>query len=93
MRSAIFKVKIPITETEYKEIEFQNVKEVCEKLKIKRSTLYAILDNKIKYNHESVKHLENIKIEKIQVKSKKTQKEERLKRERKEFEKKLIETL
>ena len=93
MRSVIFKIKVPVSETEYKEYEFTTVKDICEKLKIKRSTLYAILENRIKFNHESVKHLENIKIEKIEVPSKKKQKEERLEREKKEFEKSLIDTL
>ena len=68
MRPVIFKVQIPVPDTnEYKEYEFNSPKEVCDLLKISASTLYAIIQGRIKFSHDHLKHLINIKIQRIPV--------------------------
>lgn len=99
MRSVIFKVKVPIPdkEGEYKEFEFNSPEKVCEMLNIPVPTLYAITQGRIKFTHESLKHLANIKIEKISIPAKNPRKKKKpvevIEEERKTFEKKLYEKL
>lgn len=68
MRKVIFKVKIPIPNTNnFKEIEFESRKSICEFLKITNNTLYSLTTQRLKLKHKNKKHLEGIIIEKTYV--------------------------
>ena len=102
MRKVIYLVKIPKPDKkeEYEELTFNKTEEVCEKMGISVTTLYSIINKKLKYNHVDKKHLEGIIIEKIIQEPKKKQKpdctkskksKEEIEESKKDFQTKLIE--
>ena len=99
MRSVVFKVKIPVPERpgEYKEYEFTKPDDVSNLLNIPTPTMYAIIQGKIKFSHESIRHLANIKIERFPVEGKKKRKkkktQEEIDEDRRIFERQLLERL
>ena len=97
MRIVKFKVYIPKTNVpnEYEEFEYNSPMEVCNALKIKRATLYAIINEKFKCAFFKQKYLEGIKIKSFPVINAIAQpktKDEIIK-ESKEIQKNLLETL
>lgn len=57
------KIPIPGKDNEYIEKRYEDPSDLCEKLKISKTTMYQIINKKIKYKHESVKNLKGIIIE------------------------------
>ena len=67
MRKAMYKVKIPIPETDnFKEKIFNSRKEICDFLLISSNTLNSIMNHTLKFEKAPVKHLSKIIIEKIE---------------------------
>ena len=66
MRKAIYKIKIPIEDTdEYKEVQLNTRKEVCDLLNISLNNfIYLTSNKKINYSNPQFKHLEGIIIDK-----------------------------
>lgn len=65
-----FIVKIPLNETEFKEVRFKSREEVCEFLEIGMYTLNSFLNGRLKMKHMEGKKLRGISIERIILKEK-----------------------
>jgi len=61
-------VKIPLSETEFKEFRFKNREEVCAFLEIGIYTLNSLLNGRLKMKHKEHKRLRGIVIERINLK-------------------------
>ncbi len=97
MRIVKFKVYIPKPDilNEYEEFEYNTPAEVCDALKIKRSTMYSIINNKFKCAFLKQKYLEGIKIKNFSVVNSNIQQKtkDELINENKQIQQKLLETL
>ena len=84
MKLVVFKLKIPIPnkESEFSEFTFNNPNEICEKLDISVSALYAICNKTYKWSHKTSKHLQGIIIERETVYSNRKEKELQMKEEK-----------
>jgi hypothetical protein len=62
MKLVKYKVSIPISETDYKEIIFYTLDDVCNFFDISKSCVYKIIQGKYLFSNKNTKHLSGLKI-------------------------------